>query len=190
MTIGVGLFINFQSYISWSRIIIFLIIVGIGFGPNFHAPLIALQTRLAPRDVAAGTSTFGFIRMISGAMGVVLGQVLFQSQMQLHIQGFVRAGLPRDIIASLASGSAIATTTAPTNLTADQYLLIKDAKSQSFSRMWILYTIMSFLGLIASMGISKQVLTTTNETYKPGVSLSSVTESDAEEKKPRQTAQV
>jgi hypothetical protein len=190
MTIGVGLFINFQSYISWPRIIVFLMIVGIGFGPNFHAPLIALQTRLAPQDVAAGTSTFGFIRMISGAMGVVLGQVLFQSQMQLHIKGFVRAGLPNDVIASLASGSAISTTTMPTNLTAGQYLLIKDAKSQSFSRMWILYTIMSFLGLVASLGISRQVLTTTNETYKPGIGLSSVTESDAEEKKSRQIAQV
>ena len=182
MTLGVGLFINFQAYISWPRIIIFLIIVGIGFGPNFHAPLIALQTRLAPKDVASGTATFGFIRMISGAIGVVLGQVVFQGQMQMHLKRLDRTGLPGEILTSLASGSAISTTTKPTNFTTAQNLIIRDAKAQSFSQMWILYTVISFLGLLASLGIGKNALSTTHEEYKPGLGLSSATESDSEEK--------
>ena len=45
MTIGLGLCINFPSYTSWPRIIAFLVIIGIGFGPNFHAPLIALDRK-------------------------------------------------------------------------------------------------------------------------------------------------
>lgn len=44
MTIGFGLFINFKVNSPWSKIIIFQVIAGIGVGPNFQAPLIALQS--------------------------------------------------------------------------------------------------------------------------------------------------
>lgn len=44
MTIGFGLFINFDVHSSWAKIIIYQIIAGIGVGPNFQAPLIALQS--------------------------------------------------------------------------------------------------------------------------------------------------
>jgi Na+/melibiose symporter-like transporter len=44
MTIGFGLFINLNVNSSWAKIIIFQIIAGLGVGPNFQAPLIALQS--------------------------------------------------------------------------------------------------------------------------------------------------
>jgi EmrB/QacA subfamily drug resistance transporter len=44
MTLGFGLFINFNVNSSWAKIIIFQIIAGIGVGPNFQSPLIALQS--------------------------------------------------------------------------------------------------------------------------------------------------
>lgn len=46
MTLGVGLLISFTSTKNMGQIIGYLIVLGIGFGPNFHAPLIALQTRI------------------------------------------------------------------------------------------------------------------------------------------------
>jgi hypothetical protein len=179
--VGVGLFINFQPYLSWPRIIVFLIIVGIGFGPNFHAPLIALQSKLQPRDVAAGTATFGFIRMLSGAIGLVLGQVIFQGRMQTQSRSLLDAGIPRDVVASLGRGSAISSTTGFNGLTSAQDYMIRQIKTEAFSRMWILYTVMSFLGLLASMGITKQVMTTTHEEVKTGISLPTIHESDSED---------
>lgn len=44
MTLGFGLFINLGVNSSWAKIIVYQIIVGIGVGPNFQAPLIALQS--------------------------------------------------------------------------------------------------------------------------------------------------
>lgn len=42
MTLGIGLLTSFQSKREIAKIIGLLVVVGIGFGPNFHAPLIAL----------------------------------------------------------------------------------------------------------------------------------------------------
>jgi len=170
MTLGLGLFINFQPYIDWPRIILFLGIVGIGFGPNFHAPLIALQTRLQPADVAAGTATFGFVRMLSGAIGVVLGQVIFQSQMQIHNSDLLGAGVSPDVVANLAKGSAISSTTGANSSDLDP--AIRLAKTESFSKMWILYTLISAMGLLASMGIRKVKLSREHEEFRTGLTSS------------------
>jgi hypothetical protein len=179
MTIGLGLFINFPDYVSWSRVILFLGIVGIGFGPNFHAPLIALQTHLEPKDIAAGTTTFGFVRMLSGAIGVALGQVLFQSQMKTHFDSFRNAGISQDVVDRLAHGSAISTSTGSSlGLSTDQEDLIRQAKNQSLNRMWILYTIVSFLGLLASMGIRKKALSRNHEEFKTGLTPSTTSTSE------------
>lgn len=44
MTLGFGLFIDFGVGTSWAKIILYQIVAGIGVGPNFQAPLIALQS--------------------------------------------------------------------------------------------------------------------------------------------------
>ncbi|KAH0008378.1 DNA repair protein RAD50, partial [Aureobasidium melanogenum] len=66
---------------SWAKLIIFQIIAGIGIGPNFQAPLIALQTGVQPRDIATATATFGFVRQIFTSISVVIGQTVYQNQM-------------------------------------------------------------------------------------------------------------
>jgi hypothetical protein len=168
MTIGLGLYINFPAYISWPRIITFLVITGVGFGPNFHAPLIALQTRLQPKDVAAGTATFGFIRMLAGAFGVVLGQVIFQGQMQGHLSSLIAAGVPRSEAEQLAKGSAISVS-ARDVATAAWTPAVRLAKAESFSKMWILYAVFSFLGLLASLGIRRAKLSRDHEEFRTGI---------------------
>ncbi len=77
MTLGVGLLTLFNTTTHLGTIIGFLIIIGLGFGPNFGAPLIALQTRIREEDIATGVSAFGFVRMVFGAIGVVISQVVF-----------------------------------------------------------------------------------------------------------------
>ena len=81
MTIGYGLFIDLDVDANWAKIIIFQIVAGIGVGPNFQSPLIALQSTVAPGDIATATATFGFTRNLSTAISVVIGSVVFQNQM-------------------------------------------------------------------------------------------------------------
>lgn len=51
MTIGFGLFIDLGPNSSWAKIIIYQIIGGLGTGPNFQAPLIALQSLVPVRHI-------------------------------------------------------------------------------------------------------------------------------------------
>lgn len=51
MTIGFGLFIDLKPNSSWAKIIIYQIVAGIGVGPNFQAPLIALQSLVPVRNI-------------------------------------------------------------------------------------------------------------------------------------------
>jgi len=44
MTLGFGLFIDLGVSANWAKIICYQIVAGIGVGPDFQAPLIALQS--------------------------------------------------------------------------------------------------------------------------------------------------
>jgi MFS family permease len=50
MTLGFGLFIDLGPNSSWAKIIIYQIVAGIGVGPNFQSPLIALQSLVPVRN--------------------------------------------------------------------------------------------------------------------------------------------
>jgi fucose permease len=158
MALGVGLLISFTPYRSWAQIIGFLIVLGIGFGPNFHAPLIALQTRIQERDMASGTATFGFVRMVSGAIGVVLGQVVFQSQMRTHLSEFIAIGVSKSLADELAGGDAISVSTEMIRLPSVQRGYIIGTMTKSLRGTWIFYTIVGVIGFLVSFGIIREKL--------------------------------
>ncbi|QDS70056.1 hypothetical protein FKW77_004240 [Venturia effusa] len=170
MTIGIGACINFPAYISIGRIIGFLVLIGIGLGPNFQGPMIALRLGVARKDIGAGMTTLSFLRMLSGAFGVVIGQVVFQSQLRSHLLFLADAGVPSDVINELARGSAVASSKAAMDtLPHDLLVLVQQAKAQSFSKVWIAYTVISFAGLVASFGIKKMSMSDTHEEVRTGL---------------------
>lgn len=168
-TLGYGLFISFPAHICWSRVIIFQMIAAVGIGPNFQAPLIALQSRVAPKDIATATSTFSFARSIAGAMSVAIGQVVFQNEMQKHTSGLLAAGVPSGLVASLAKGAAVSSTSVIAALPPSQKMLVRQATTNSLSKMWILFTCASALGLLASLGISRQELSRQHVEHRTGL---------------------
>ncbi|KAL8949937.1 MAG: hypothetical protein Q9222_004004, partial [Ikaeria aurantiellina] len=115
MTLGFGLYIDLPDYPSWSRIILFQIVAGLGVGPNFQSPLIALQTLVKPKDIATATATFGFTRNIATSISVVIGGVIFQNGMSKR-QDTLAAALPPGIASTLGGGSAGAATDITKNL--------------------------------------------------------------------------
>jgi hypothetical protein len=78
MTIGTGLFISFGEETSWAKIIIFLIVAGLGAGPLFQAPMIALQSHVRPVDISAAMSAFTFMRSLFSSASIVVGSVVLQ----------------------------------------------------------------------------------------------------------------
>lgn len=158
MTIGVGLLISLDTTPSLGKIIGFLVVIGLGFGPNFGAPLIALQTRIRETDIAAGTAAFGFVRMVSGAIGVVIGQVVFQILMNPHFATLQDAGVSQELARQLAGGEAISQTVLVNSLPEQQRSAVRSSFVNALRGTFILFTIVSALGLIVSFGIKRSKL--------------------------------
>lgn len=151
MTLGYGLIIDLDASSSWAKIVIFQIIAGLGTGPNFQAPLIALQSAISPKDIASATATFGFTRQLSTAISVVIGGVIFQNQLaknarsvpQVLAGGGGGPGASIGVIDSLPAG-------------------VKQQAQQAFAKSlqpaWILYTCVGVLGVLNCFLIGRQTL--------------------------------
>lgn len=168
MTLGFGLFIDLDPTANWAKIIIYQIIAGIGVGPNFQSPLIALQSTIKPQDIATATSTFGFIRQLSTSISVVLGGVVFTNV--LATKGpYLASVLPRDVVQRLTASSSGSNTEFLKTLPPDQKAIVNIAYTDSLRQMWIFYTVMSALAIVVSLAIGKKVLSKTHEETRTGL---------------------
>jgi hypothetical protein len=170
MTIGVGLLISFGPQLDIGKIVGFLVVIGLGFGPNFHAPLIALQTRISEEDIASGIAAFGFVRMVSGAIGVVIGQVVFQLLMRPHFAEFLASGIDAGFAERLAGGEAISEANVVATLPEVQKLVVRGGMTEALRGTWIFYTVVSAVGLFVSFGIKRTVLKREGAKKESGVS--------------------
>ncbi|KAL9598914.1 MAG: hypothetical protein Q9219_004179 [cf. Caloplaca sp. 3 TL-2023] len=168
MTLGFGLYIDLKDYPSWPRIILFQIIAGIGTGPNFQAPLIALQTLVKPRDIATATATFGFTRNIGTSISVVIGGVIFQNGMARR-QHVLAASLPPDVAELLGGGSAAAATDILKSLPAEQKRVADRVYTESLQTIWIYYLVVAVVGTGASFLIQRKKLSKEHEVQKQGL---------------------
>lgn len=168
MTLGYGLFIDFKPYTSWPRLIIYQILAGIGAGPNFQAPLIALQSGLKPSDVAAATSTFGFIRQLSTATSIVLGGVVYQNVLK-HQASKIISALGPDVGPTFISSFSAANLQRLRTLHPSQQHVVLEAYTYAFSRAWIFYTCIAGVGTIMSLFLRRKELSRQHELTKTGL---------------------
>ncbi|OWY43785.1 hypothetical protein AA0118_g3082 [Alternaria tenuissima] len=178
MTLGFGLFIDFDVNTSWAKIIVFQIIAGIGVGPNFQSPLIALQS-LVPvidadmiaskkRDIATATATFGFTRNLGSAISVVVGGVVFNNEMKSK-QPQLATSLGPETAARFGGGSAGANVGLIQSLPDEQKVVARKAFADSLSTMWILYVAFAVVGLAVSLLITRNKLDKQHEETKTGI---------------------
>ncbi|KAH6621841.1 major facilitator superfamily domain-containing protein [Boeremia exigua] len=157
-TAGVGALVSLPPSFDAAKAIGFLILIGAGFGPTFHTPLIALQTRISAKDTAVGTATFGFVRMLSGAIGVVLGQVIFQALMRSSLDTIVDAGVPRSFAEQLSRGEAVSQARAVAALEETQRSAVRSAFMSALRGAFICYAVVAALGLLTTFGIKRVTL--------------------------------
>jgi preprotein translocase subunit SecG len=139
MTIGTGLFIDLGATTNWAKIIIFQIVTGLGAGPLFQGPMIAFQSHLPQRDIAAASSASMFLRNLSSSMSIVIGSVLLQKD--LH-------------------GSQL-TTEAESRGSATEY-------ASAMRIMWIFYTAMAGLMTFMTLFIEKMTKQDKSDTQSTG----------------------
>ena len=180
MTLGYGLFIDLDANSSIAKIIIFQLIAGFGIGPLFQAPLIALQSQIKPRDMAAATSTFGFIRQLSTSISVVIGNVIYQNRMNTKTS-MLASSIGEKNAQALTGSGAGSNTKLIDSLPEPGKHIVQTAFADSLSKMWILYVCLAFIGLCLVPLVGKRVLSKQHEEAKTG--LEAEKEKAAERKK-------
>lgn len=168
MTLGFGLFIDLEARANWAKIILYQIVAGIGVGPNFQSPLIALQSNVEKRDIPAATSTFGFVRQLSTSISVVVGGVIFQNEMQKQYPALLQS-LGPELAGQLSGSSAGGSVTVVGSLQGQAGDIARSAYWTGLRTMFILYTVVSGVGLLVSPFIGQRVLTKEHKEYKTGL---------------------
>ncbi|KEF60059.1 DNA repair protein RAD50 [Exophiala aquamarina CBS 119918] len=168
MTLGFGLFIDLGPRANWAKIVIYQIIAGIGVGPNFQSPLIALQSHVKGHDIAVATATFGFIRNISTSVSVVLGGVIMSNELSKK-QSYLSQYLPVDVAQRLAASSFGSTTDFVKSLPPEQKQAVNVAYTESLKTMWIFYTAFAAFGILISLFITRKELSSKHEKARTGI---------------------
>ena len=158
MTLGVGLFIMLDANTPIGTIIGFEIIEGVGAGLLFEPPLIAIQQGVDQDDVGTATSTQAFIRSTALSLGVIVGGIVFQQSMNLRKSVLAEAGLPPQILEDLSGKNAGANVMVAQTLPPLQKLAVQEAFSWSIRNMFIMFTALGALGLLASCFVRKKKL--------------------------------
>ncbi|KAL0942766.1 MFS drug [Colletotrichum truncatum] len=174
-TLAFGLFITLPAYRNWPKLILFQIVAALGISPNLQALIIALQALVRQQDVAVGTAMFAFVRHIALGIGVVVGQVIFQSVMRQHSATLVGAGIPEDVAGKFTSGSAIAAHGLLERLSRIQQTTVRAAVTDSINKLWIFFCVASGIGFVSTFFIRQIELTQNHIETKTGL--------DAEEAK-------
>lgn len=168
MTLGYGLFVDFDAYSSWAKLVIFQIIAGLGVGPMFQAPLIALQAHIKPRDIGTATATLGFVRQLATSCSVVIGEVVYQNQMAKKASQ-LRAVLTPAQAARVTGGNAGANSGFIDQLPQPQKRVVRVAFADSLQPMWIMYCCFAAVGFIVMFFIARKKLTREHEETKTGL---------------------
>lgn len=134
MTLGSGLFISFRDRIEWAKLIISMVITGLGAGMLFQSPMIALQSFLHQKDIAAAMSAYSFLRSLCTSVSIVIGTVLIQRSLS--------GGSLTSLHGSHGGGEDAETSTS-------DYM-------EGLRTMWAFYTATSGLMLVAAVFIKQK----------------------------------
>ena len=168
MTLGFGLYIDLPPSRSFAKIFLYQIVAGIGAGPIFNSPLVALQAMVEPRDIATATSTFFFARVLSAAVSVVIGNVVFQNEM-VKRRPSLAASIGQATADRLTGGSAAANVRILKDLPPTQQHEARMAYWHSLRTMWIMYVALMGVTLVASLFMVHQKLSTQHVATKTGL---------------------
>ena len=170
LTLGTGLYIAFGIDTSLAKIIGFEIIGGIGFSLLLSTPMLAIQNNVSQADAAVATATIGFMRSIATSLSVVIGGVVFQDSMSAQHQSLVNVGLNESYLAAFSGYDAaanvevIATIQDPA-----QYRAVQNAYAWSIRNMFVTYTAIAAVGLVASPFIKQRHMSTEHTETKTGI---------------------
>ena len=107
-TLGIGIMYLLDPVTSVPAWVFIMLVSGIGIGLLFPAMNLAIQASAPSKDIAAAAGMFIFFRCFGQGLGVAIGGVIFQNQMEANLSGVPNLGqsaaeLSSDIVALIAT---------------------------------------------------------------------------------------
>ncbi|EEP77447.1 predicted protein [Uncinocarpus reesii 1704] len=170
LTLGTGLYIYLGIDTSLAKIIVFEVIGGVGLSLLLSTPMLAIQNNVDQADVAVSSATLGFMRSIATSLSIVLGGVVFQGSMAAQHSSLVAAGLNESDLKAFSGYDAaanvelIATIEDPV-----QHRAVQNAYAFSMRNMFIMYTAVAGIGLLASPFIKQRYMSKEHTETKTGI---------------------
>jgi MFS family permease len=170
MTLGTGLYIQLRTHTPIATIIGFEIIGGIGVASLFQTPMMAIQSTVSQADTAGATATLGFLRNLAASFSVVLGGVVFQNSMASRHKALATAGIDESVLDVLTSDQAAANLHVVQTLEdGAQRLAVQDAFAWSMRNLFVMYTGVAAVALLASAFIKQHHMSEEHTETKTGV---------------------
>jgi len=157
MTLGFGLFISLPQHYHWAKIITFQIVAGMGIGPNFQCPVLAVQASSKQGDHATAASTFNFLNNLSASVTMVISTAIFQNSMQNQQKSLVEK-LGTEMAALLTGQNAAANLEAIELLPTAERAVAHAALLKAMLGMWIMYTCLAGISIACSFCAKGKVL--------------------------------
>lgn len=170
LALGSGLFIIYGTASTLGEIIGFEIIFGIGFAILLSTPGLALQNSVKQADTATASATLSFLANIAKSLSTVLGGVVFQNSMAAHGPELAASGLADADLQALSGYNAAANVGLATSI-ADpaQRHAVGEAFAGSVRNMFIMYTCIAAVGVVASVFVKQQHMSKEHTETKTGL---------------------
>ena len=166
--LGFGILYDLPLGKTWSKIIIYQIICGLGIGPNFQSLLLALQNQVKPHHYATVTATLGFTRNLATAIGVVVGNVVFQNSM-LKQESYLKASLGPEVAELLSGKNAESSVFLVDKLPTLQRDIARAAYYSALRNVWLTAVAFAAAGLITCVFIKGRELSKVHEKVETGL---------------------
>jgi len=170
MTLGSGLYIMFGIDTPLGTLIGVQIVFGAGISLLFQTPSIALQNNVSQVDTASAMATLSFIRSLGTSLSTVLGGVVFQNSMDARAASLAASGLSKSDLKALTGYQAAANVEIVASIdNPAQRRAVEEAFAWSIRNMFIMYTGIAAVGLVASAFIKHRHMSTDHTETKTGI---------------------
>ena len=132
--------------------------------------MVAIQNSVSQADTAAATASLGFIRSVAMALSIVVGGVVFQNSMDARQPSLAAAGLSESVLEALSGSQAAANVAITRSIqNASQRQVVLEAFAWSMRNMFILYTCLAAVAMVAGVFIKHRKLNTEHTETKTGI---------------------
>lgn len=146
--LGMGLLYLLSPETSIPAWIFLNLAPGLGMGLLFSSMTCAIQAGVSQDDVAFAASTMTFIRAFGQAIGVAVGGVVFQSQLEINLNAY--PSLARNASELSQHASSLVQTIKAMPKEDPERRMIVSAYADSLKVVWAVMAGLAFLALIAS----------------------------------------